>query len=82
MEMLRQKCPPVPLIALVGSETPGRLEWAIDQHPSSYLMKPIGSQGVFHALVTAFHAHGESLKTEAIIQELRQRLRTARSCFR
>ena len=26
---------PMPLVAIVGSETPGRLEWAIDQAPAA-----------------------------------------------
>jgi two-component system, response regulator / RNA-binding antiterminator len=46
---------PVPLIATLGSEAPGRIEWTLRQRPSAYLLKPIGSTGVFSALSIAFH---------------------------
>lgn len=46
---------PVPLIAMLGSEAPGRIEWTLAQQPSAYLLKPIGSTGVFTALSIAFH---------------------------
>jgi AmiR/NasT family two-component response regulator len=45
---------PVPLIAMLGSEAPGRIEWTLAQEPSAYLLKPIGSTGVFTALSIAF----------------------------
>ena len=44
---------PVPMIALLGSEAPGRLEWALQQGVSAHLLKPIGSGGVFSTLVIA-----------------------------
>jgi two-component system, response regulator / RNA-binding antiterminator len=46
---------PVPLIAMLGSEAPGRIEWTLAQQPSAYLLKPIGSTGVFAALSIAFY---------------------------
>jgi AmiR/NasT family two-component response regulator len=49
---------PVPLIAIMGSEAPGRIEWTLTQEPSAYLLKPIGSTGVFTALSIAFHNFG------------------------
>ena len=45
----------VPLVAALGSEAPGRIEWTISQRPSAYLSKPIGSTGVFSALSIACH---------------------------
>lgn len=65
---------PIPLIAIIGSETPGRLAWAISQHPSAYITKPIGSRGVFQALVTAFHHHADHAELRGEITDLRQRL--------
>lgn len=47
--------PPVPLIAMLGSEAPGRIEWTLAQQPSAYLLKPVGSTGVFTVLSIAFH---------------------------
>lgn len=49
---------PAPLIAIMGSEAPGRIEWTLAQEPSAYLPKPIGSTGVFTALSIAFHNFG------------------------
>jgi two-component system, response regulator / RNA-binding antiterminator len=66
--------PPMPLIAIVGSETPGRLEWAIDQRPSAYILKPVGSNGVFHSLVTAFHNHAQMKKTLETFAERQRRV--------
>jgi AmiR/NasT family two-component response regulator len=45
----------IPLIALLGSEAPGRIEWMLAQEPCAYLAKPIGSTGAFSALSIAFH---------------------------
>jgi len=45
----------LPLVAILGSEAPGRIEWTLAQEPSAYLMKPVGSTGVFGALSIAFH---------------------------
>lgn len=47
--------PPLPLIAVLGSEAPGRIEWTLAQEPAAYLSKPVGSTGVFTALSIAFH---------------------------
>jgi AmiR/NasT family two-component response regulator len=44
---------PMPFIAVIGSETRARLEWALSHAPSAYLTKPIRSSGVYGALVIA-----------------------------
>ena len=60
---------PVPLIAVLGSEAPGRIEWTLAQAPSAYLLKPIGSTGVFSALAIAFHHFAvDGARTEAVRQ--------------
>jgi AmiR/NasT family two-component response regulator len=46
--------PPMPLIALISSEAPGRLEWILAQETSAHLIKPIQSSGVFSTLVIAY----------------------------
>lgn len=66
---------PVPLIAIVGSETPGRLEWAMNQHPSTHILKPIGSNGVFHMLFTAFHSHAAAARMRQRVSDLNYRLK-------
>ena len=44
---------PMPLIALIGSEAPGRIEWALSQGAAGQVLKPVGDGGVFSALVIA-----------------------------
>lgn len=44
-----------PMIAIVGAETPGRLDWMTLQRPAAYLLRPIRSSGVYTALVMGFH---------------------------
>lgn len=65
---------PVPLIAILGSEAPGRLEWTLSQEPSAYLLKPIGSLGVFSALSIAFHNFALRRQREAELHGLEERL--------
>jgi AmiR/NasT family two-component response regulator len=63
----------IPLIALLGSEAPGRIEWMLAQEPSAYLWKPIGSTGVFSALSIAFHTFTlKQRRDEALRQIERQ----------
>ncbi|ODN70361.1 ANTAR domain-containing response regulator [Methylobrevis pamukkalensis] len=46
---------PMPLVALIGSEAPGRVEWALAQGSDAHLLKPIGSAGVYSAILIAAH---------------------------
>jgi AmiR/NasT family two-component response regulator len=48
---------PAPVIALIGHESPSRLQRALDIEPSSVLMKPVGHNGVFTSLFFAFNEH-------------------------
>ncbi len=34
---------PMPTIALIGSEAPGRIEWALSQNADAQLLKPVGN---------------------------------------
>jgi AmiR/NasT family two-component response regulator len=67
--------PSVRLIALVGVETPGRLEWMLAQKPGAWLMKPIRSSGVYTALAMAFHRLKQQHDTERYMERLRLRAR-------
>ena len=40
----------VPVIALIGTETPSRLKWLLDLRPASFLIKPLRSAGLYTAL--------------------------------
>jgi len=66
---------PMPLIALLGSEAPGRVEWAIGQGADAHILKPIGSAGVYSALVIARHAFAARRQLLAEIEDMRDRLR-------
>jgi AmiR/NasT family two-component response regulator len=60
--------PPVPIIALIGSEAPGRIDWAMRQGLHAHLMKPITSAGVYGAVLIAsraFEARRELCSTVA-----------------
>jgi AmiR/NasT family two-component response regulator len=66
---------PMPLIALLGSETPGRVEWAISQGADAHLLKPIGSAGIYSALVIASHNFALRRQLFSEVDDLRGRLR-------
>lgn len=74
--------PPIPLIAMMGSEAPGRIEWTLSRAPSAYLVKPIGSTGVFSALAIAFHAFGTTKELEDTIAELTRRTKARPIVFK
>ena len=44
---------PMPLIALIGTEAPGRVEWALKQRADAHLVKPVGNAGIYSALLIA-----------------------------
>lgn len=68
--------PAIPRIALIGSETPGRLEWMLSQNPSAYLMKPIRSSGIYTALAVAFHRTEQQRDMDERIARLQTRARS------
>lgn len=49
----------IPVIALVGSETPSRLGRAVRARAASHIQKPVRSSGVFTALFLAMNEHTE-----------------------
>ena len=67
--------PAVKLVALVGAETPGRLEWMLAQEPGAWLMKPIRSNGVYTALAVAFHRCKQQQDAGRYVERLRFRAR-------
>lgn len=44
---------PMPTIALIGSEAPGRIEWLMNFGADAQMLKPIGTSGVYSALLIA-----------------------------
>jgi AmiR/NasT family two-component response regulator len=73
---------PIPLIAVIGSEAPGRLEWTIAQGPSAYLVKPIQSTGVFTALVMGFSNLHRFSELKAEKEKANSRLKSRPTVFR
>ncbi len=74
--------PPIPLIAIMGSEAPGRIEWTLSRAPSAYLVKPIGSTGVFSTLAIAFHTFGTTKELKDAIAELTRRAKARSIVFK
>jgi AmiR/NasT family two-component response regulator len=66
---------PVPLVAVLASEAPGRVEWALDQGATAFLLKPIGSTGAFNALAVASRLFAERQQMRGAISELSERVR-------
>jgi len=68
----------VPIIALIGTETPSRLKWLLDLHPASFLVKPLRSAGLYTALVVAFDRAQRRIEDAAHIEKLEDRIRSRR----
>jgi len=71
----------VPIIALIGTETPSRLKWLLDLQPASFLIKPLRSAGLYTALVVAFDSAQRRIEEAAHIQKLEDRIRSRRVVF-
>lgn len=65
---------PVPTIALIGSEAPGRIAWAIQNGADAHLLKPVGSAGIYSALVIATTAFRQRAVLEGELVSLRRQL--------
>lgn len=68
----------VPIIALIGTETPSRLKWLLDLHPASFLVKPLRSAGLYTALVVAFDCAQRRTEDAAHVEKLEDRIRARR----
>src|SRR3954467_2428659 len=71
----------VPIIALIGTETPSRLKWLLDLRPASFLIKPLRSAGLYTALVVAFDSTQRRVDEAAHIEKLEDRIRSRRVVF-
>lgn len=68
---------PLPVVALLQSEAPGRVAWALAQGAGAILSKPVAASAIYPALVLAVAAHREraaSAERQALLEE-RVRLR-------
>jgi AmiR/NasT family two-component response regulator len=71
----------VPIIALIGTETPSRLKWLLDLRAASFLVKPLRSAGLYTALVVAFDSAQRKVDEAAHIEKLEDRIRSRRIVF-
>lgn len=71
----------VPVVALIGTETPSRLKWLLDLRPASFLIKPLRSAGLYTALVVAFDCAQRRSEEAAHIEKLEERVRSRRVVF-
>jgi response regulator NasT len=65
---------PMPMIALIGSEAPGRVEWALATGANAQVLKPVGDSGVYSALLIARHGFEARRTLAAEAADLRRRL--------
>ncbi len=67
--------PARPVAALLGSEAPGRIAWAIDCGATAFIPKPVAASTIYPALVLAVTAHEQRMEDEARIAKLEERLK-------
>ena len=65
----------LPAVALIGSETPSRLQAMLARQLSAYLMKPIRPTGIYASLAIATHQY-------ATLQAMRRKLTSAEERLR
>ncbi|MBB3571237.1 ANTAR domain-containing protein [Rhizobium sp. BK491] len=64
-----------PVVAVLGSEAPARIAWALRQGAGAIIQKPVTASAVFPALVLAVSIHEERLTTAGRIAHLEERLK-------
>lgn len=63
---------PLPVVALLQSEAPGRVAWALGQGAGAILSKPVAPSAIYPALVLAVAAHRERVgnaERQALLEE-------------
>jgi two-component system, response regulator / RNA-binding antiterminator len=73
---------PMPMIALIGSEAPGRIEWALAMGAHAQMLKPVGGSGAYSALLIARDAFDGARALSTEIADLRRRLDERRTVVR
>lgn len=67
--------PSRPVVALLGSEAPGRIAWALKQGASAVIAKPVATSAVYPALVMALAIHEERRDATGRLRYLEERIR-------
>ena len=73
---------PMPMIALIGSEAPGRLKWAMEMGAHAQILKPMSDKGVYAALLVARSNFDRANASEALITDLQNRLSARQTIVR
>lgn len=73
---------PMPNVALIGSEAPGRIEWALSMGADAQMLLPVGASGVHAALLLARAAFDARRALEAEAEALRARLNERQTVVR
>lgn len=68
----------IPMIAVIGHETPGHLEWILPNRPASLLMKPISSQGIYAAVAMVLAEARRREQDFLKLMKLEERVRARR----
>ncbi len=71
----------LPTVALIGSETPSRLQAMLARQPSAYLMKPIRATGIYASLAIATHQFATLQGMRRKLASAEERLRSRRLLF-
>lgn len=73
---------PMPLVALIGSEAPGRIEWALNHNADAHLLKPVGNAGVYSALLIARRSFDARKQLDSEIRALGERVAARQTIVR
>lgn len=63
---------PLPVVALLQSEAPGRVAWALGQGAGAILSKPVAASAIYPAVVLAVSVHRErasNAERQALLEE-------------
>ena len=60
---------PLPTVALIGSEAPGRIDWLMSRGVHATLMQPIGDRGLYAALLMARYRFATETELAARLQK-------------
>jgi AmiR/NasT family two-component response regulator len=66
---------PRPVVALLASEAPGRISWALSKGAGAVIAKPVAASAVYPALVMAFSIQQEREEARSRISHLEERVR-------
>ena len=68
----------IPLIAMMGHESPSRLQQAFELLPNAFLLKPVRSSGVYTAIFFAINGHARDRQQTRAMASLEARHRARR----